>query len=110
MALTPDQLPAVVLWFRYVYGSSAGAAYALRRPAGSSIAVVGTAFGLLLWLMSDGAILPAIRARNGGDPHTDSRTAISILYHVVFGVTTGLVQRSLEDVSIGPLTRAHEVS
>jgi hypothetical protein len=94
--LTPRELAVVIPALRYSYGSAAGAAFALLRPRAWNAATSGAALGLALWVASDLVIIPAIRRFDAGAREPDPGAAISVLYHLVFGVTAGMVQRRLE--------------
>lgn len=69
------------------------------RPSGG--AVVGLAFGLLVWLVAAAVVMPAwIGAVTGASPPVPNVNWVSFVGHAVYGATLGVLY---------PLVVAHEV-
>jgi hypothetical protein len=90
--LTRERLRRLIPLVRYTFGMTAGAAYGLIT-GNSHAASTGAAWGAVLWVISDFVVLPALASSPPRDPA--GRTALSLTGHLVYGVTTGLVARSI---------------
>ena len=78
------------------YGAVSGAMYSSLRPiilAPSSVA--GVIYGLVVWSVSYLGLMPSLGLYPAPAQDTRSRTAIMIVAHVVYGVTTAVVERWL---------------
>ena len=89
------ELQTLVPVVRYSYGALAGIAYALLARREGSV-VAGAAWGLGLWLLSDAIVLRLITA---SDAMSWSTEVMSLTGHLLYGATTGMVQRALQQHS-----------
>ena len=82
----------------YAYGASAGAVYGLLLPRlvprGSPL-LVGALFGLGVWAVGYAGWLPLAGIRQGTVREPPRRWSNPILSHLVFGLTTALIDRAL---------------
>lgn len=86
-ALPAETRAAATMLAHYGYGGAAGLVYGLLEPriAGSPI-VKGTAFGLMVWLVSYLGLLPGTGILQPATQHPARRNALMIAAHGVWGV------------------------
>lgn len=78
----------------YAYGASAGAVYGVLRPRlvpRASGTVVGALFGLAVWVVGYAGWLPLVGIRQGTVREPPRRWSNPLLSHLVFGLTTALL-------------------
>ncbi len=80
----------------YALGGSAGAAYGAAAELLPEVAVgAGLPFGMAFWLLADEAAVPALGLSKPPAEHPLSVHAEALAAHLVYGLTTELVRRSV---------------
>ncbi len=97
------QFEAVAMLAHHGYGTSMGAVYGILEPHGRHAppVVSGMCFGLLVWALGYLGWLPAMGMDAAATREPAQRNALTILSHLIWGGTTGLL------TAITPTTPAH---
>lgn len=83
----------------YAFGSSVGGVYgALAEVAPSVTVASGLPFGTAFWLVADEAAVPALGLSGPPTEHPPSTHLYALTSHLVFGLTTELVRRTLRSL------------
>jgi uncharacterized membrane protein YagU involved in acid resistance len=78
------------------FGAAAGAAYEpLKKWLPGPPAAKGTIFGALVWSISYGALLPALRLQPQAQDQPRGRNIAMILAHLVWGASLGALSSAL---------------
>ena len=93
-------LDALVHW---AVSTGAGAVYgaSVREPARARLAT-GALFGLGVWAVAFGVVLPALRITRSPHRGTWQETAVNVTAHVMYGAATALVSGELSRQTYGP--------
>lgn len=89
---------AAWLTAHFAYGAGCGAIYSLMRRwlPGSSV-VSGLIFGGLVWFISYMGLLPGLRLYPKPEHDSNTRIAVMIAAHVVYGVTLAGLEQEIRD-------------
>jgi hypothetical protein len=95
-SLTPDEKLIAGPVVHYVFGATVGALYgAAAEVDATTTSAAGVAFGVTVWLVADEIGMHAAGFANRPTDYPLSRHAATLATHVVFGLTTEAVRRSL---------------
>lgn len=94
--LTPAEKKQAGPAVHYVFGTLTGAAYgALAQNMSFASSGYGTVFGSLLWLAADEVGVPALKLSKPPQEYPVSSHAMALSSHLVYGIVTDAVRRSL---------------
>jgi putative membrane protein len=94
--LDQDAKEAAGTGVHYAFGLSAGAAYGLAAELmPMSTAGAGMPYGAAIWLLADEMAVPALGLSRSATEYSPSVHFVSLASHLVFGLTTEMVRRSL---------------
>lgn len=80
----------------YAMGATSGAIYGVVAEMTPAATIgQGAPFGAAVWLLADEAVVPAAGLSKGPTTYPISTHAYSLASHVVYGVTTELVRRTV---------------
>lgn len=87
-----------LIWASHIgYGASMGALFALlsRGKPGLPYGAAGPLFGLAVWTASYLGLMPALKLHRSASRDAGSRNRLMVISHLVWGLSMGLVFRSL---------------
>jgi putative membrane protein len=94
--LAPEEKERAGEIVHYAYGTAAGALYGVAAEHWQDVrAGAGSAFGGVLWAISDEVAVPALRLSKGPQEYPLRVHAMGLAAHLVYGVTTELARRLL---------------
>ena len=77
----------------FAFGTAAGALYGLLVRSRDSSTPTGIGYGLTVWALAYGAVLPAFGLHPAAEDDTKDRNGVLIASHVVWGATLGMLTR-----------------
>ena len=80
---------AITTAAHFAFGTAAGALYGSLVRARDSSPVRGIGYGLSVWALAYGLILPAMGVHPAAEDDTNDRNGLLIASHVVWGATLG---------------------
>jgi uncharacterized membrane protein YagU involved in acid resistance len=84
--------------FHYAMGATSGAMYGALAEAVPAVKVgVGVPFGAAVWLIADEGVVPALGLSKSPTEYPLSIHAYAFASHLVFGLTTELVRRTVRN-------------
>ena len=73
----------------FAFGALAGAVYGAVVERRKSTALTGVTYGLAVWALAYGVVLPSLGLHTAAADDTNDRNAVLVASHVVWGATLG---------------------
>jgi len=100
--LSPDEKQRAGSLVHYAFGTAVGTLYgAVAEHSSLPRAGAGTAFGAVLWLLSDEVAVPVLKLAKPPREYSFEVHASALAAHLVYGVTTELLRRGLRAAIAG---------